>query len=120
MGMMWLERNTAGLALRLGGLHVMLGSVPGQELLERVLWVSWLGWWGLRVRLGHLVAVHALPPDPGDVSPYTRPEYSVTGPCFHPINALVSSMEQVEYVCAETDWNDNTFRHHQNSVLLIK
>ena len=47
--MMWLERNTAGLALRLGGLHVMLGSVPGQELLERVLWVSWLGWWGLRV-----------------------------------------------------------------------
>ena len=75
---------------------------------------------GLRVRLGHLVAVNALPPEPGDVPQYTRPEYSVTGPCFHPINALVSSMEQVEYVCAETDWNDNAFRHHQNSVKFIK
>ena len=30
-GMMDLERNTPGLALGLGGVHLMLGSVPAQE-----------------------------------------------------------------------------------------
>ena len=54
--------------------------------------------------------------DPGDVPHHARSEYSVAGPGFHPINFLVSSMEQVEHVCAETGWDDNAFIHHQNSM----
>merc|ERR1712215_36256 len=90
------------------------------QQLERVLRFCWVGWWSLRVGLRYPVAIHAFPPDPGYVTRHAGPEHCGIRSRLHPVNTLVGSMEQVEDRWAETYWNHNPVRQHQDPIQLIE